>query len=462
MYKIFYHPNEINSAAADFIPFFDNGTFHLFYLFDHRNNAKYGEGVAWYKIETKDFLTFVDKGEMIPRGTIADYDMNCFTGGVIKHDDKYHIFYTGHNVYIKTHGYQNEVIMHAVSDNLDNWVKIPEDTFFAPDGYDRCDFRDPFVYFDESDNLFYMLLCVRKYNDNALRNGETIRMKSTDLKKWEFDRPIYTPRAFQTHECPDLFKIGNLWYLIFSEYSDRSVTCYRIADSPQGPWRKPKNDNFDGRAYYAAKTAFDGNKRYLFGWVPTRMNNKDYDFWMWGGNLVVHEIKTNDEGELIVTPPQQVINAFNKEILKTNLIISEPYGCNVKNIFKEAPSTCLLSFSALPSTDCDRFGILIKQNEIQDNAYEFRFDLANEVLYANRFPCFPQNQFSTYQLHRKLRKTNKYDIKLFKDNDVFVLYVNDEIALSLRVCESFGEGLGLYVGDGEVKFENISLSEITE
>ena len=85
MYKLFYRPKERNSAAADFIPFFDNGIFHLFYLFDHRNNEKYGEGVTWYKVETTDFISFNDKGEMISRGSKQEYDMWGFTGSVIKH-----------------------------------------------------------------------------------------------------------------------------------------------------------------------------------------------------------------------------------------------------------------------------------------------------------------------------------------------------------------------------------------
>lgn len=461
MYKIFYRPSEPNSAAADFIPFFDNDIFHLFYLFDHRNNDKYGEGVTWNKIETKDFINFKDKGEILKKGSKADYDMYCFTGSIIKHQKTYHMFYTGHNTYIKTYGYQNEVIMHAISEDLDHWTKIPEDTFYAPKGYEQCDFRDPFVYYDEKDELFYMLLCVRKENDTALRNGETIRMKSLDLKAWEMDKSIYSPHAYQTHECPDLFKIGKNWYLIFSEYSDRNVTCYRTSKSPTGPWKKPVNDTFDGRAYYAAKTATDGNKRYLFGWIPTRMDNKDNGNWMWGGNLIVHEVNAKKNKELLVRPPQSILNTFAEEFFtKPLLCLSTPHGCEVNTVYQSLPSTHLFSCTAIPSTKCDRFGILIRQNATLDKAYEFRFDLANELLYINHFPCFPQNEFSNYQLQRKLKKTSKYHITLIADEDIYVLYVNDEIVLSFRAYESFGNDLGLYVCDGKVLFKNLQLKKM--
>ena len=63
-----------------------------------------------------------------------------------------------------------------------------------------------------------------------------------------------------------------------------------MSRSLKGPWIAPENDTFDGRAYYAAKTAFDGKRRFAFGWLATREDRKDYNSWNWGGNLVVHEV----------------------------------------------------------------------------------------------------------------------------------------------------------------------------
>ena len=56
------------------------------------------------------------------------------------------------------------------------------------------------------------------------------------------------------HEMPDLFKIGDWWYHIVTEYSDRSKMVYRMSKSLEGPWIAPKDDAFDGRAYYAGRT----------------------------------------------------------------------------------------------------------------------------------------------------------------------------------------------------------------
>jgi beta-fructofuranosidase len=64
--------------------------------------------------------------------------------------------------------------------------------------------------------------------------------------------------------------MGDWWYLMFSTFTDRFVTQYRMSRSIEGPWRAPAVDTFDGRAFYAAKSATDGRRRYLFGWNPTR------------------------------------------------------------------------------------------------------------------------------------------------------------------------------------------------
>ena len=33
-----------------------------------------------------------------------------------------------------------------------------------------------------------------------------------------------------------------------------------------------------------------GTRRFIFGWLATRVGEQDDGAWQWGGNLVVHEI----------------------------------------------------------------------------------------------------------------------------------------------------------------------------
>ena len=157
---------------------------------------------------------------------------------------------------------------------------------------------------------YWLLLAARLRTGPSRRRGCTALCVSKDLKTWQVRDPFYAPGLYYTHECPDLFKMGDWWYLLFSEFSERLVTRYRMARSLSGPWVTPDDDQFDGRAFYAAKTASDGQHRYLFGWNPTREGEKDYGAWHWGGNLVVHEVNQQADGTLTVRVPESVDAAF--------------------------------------------------------------------------------------------------------------------------------------------------------
>lgn len=158
--EIFYKPKD--AWAGDFIPFYSNGQFYLFYLQDWRDRARFGEGTPWYLITTKDFIHFAEHGEMLARGGHDQQDLYVFTGSVTKGEGRYHIFYTGHNPYLRKAGKPEQGVMHAVSDDLLHWKKVPQDTFFSPGGiYEQNDWRDPFVFWNEDAKEYWMLLCAR-------------------------------------------------------------------------------------------------------------------------------------------------------------------------------------------------------------------------------------------------------------------------------------------------------------
>ncbi len=132
----FYKPQ--NAWAGDFIPLYAEGKYQLFYLLDWRNSEKYGEGTPWYRLSTTDFVHFEEHGEVIPRGTKEEQDLFIFTGSAIQANGKYHIFYTGHNHHLAAADKPMQAVMHATSNDLQHWTKIPGDTFFAPtDRYEK-------------------------------------------------------------------------------------------------------------------------------------------------------------------------------------------------------------------------------------------------------------------------------------------------------------------------------------
>lgn len=97
----------------------------------------------------------------------------------------------------------------AGSDHWKRTAKQPEDRL-DPDGVfykneRQRDFRDPYVLWMEPEQQYWMVLCA-----NALKGGGPGLYVSKDLKSWTPDGALKAP----PQECPDLFKIGDIWYLI--------------------------------------------------------------------------------------------------------------------------------------------------------------------------------------------------------------------------------------------------------
>jgi len=179
----FYKPAD--AWAADFIPLYDNGVFQLFYLLDWRDVKNHGEGTPWYRVSTTDFVNFTEHGEMLARGTVDEQDLYVFTGSAIKANGQYHIFYTGHNPHLRKQGKPEQGVMHAVSDDMVKWKKIPEHTFFAlADKYEPHDWRDAFVFWNEDAKEYTMLLAARFKTGIPRRRGVTALCASKDLVKW--------------------------------------------------------------------------------------------------------------------------------------------------------------------------------------------------------------------------------------------------------------------------------------
>jgi beta-fructofuranosidase len=470
MMSVFYQP--VDGVAADFIPLYFDNSFHLFYLKDYRNIEKQGEGTPWFQISTQDFVHFTDHGEMLKRGSVEEQDLYVFTGSAIHAEGKFHIFYTGHNPHLRRRGQPEQAVMHAVSDDLIHWTKLPEDTFFAPqDQYEPHDWRDPFVFWNPDACEYWMLLAARTRQGPSRRRGCTALCASKDLKNWQVRPPFWAPALFFTHECPDLFKMGDWWYLVFSEFSERCVTRYRMSRSINGPWLRPQEDTFDGRAFYAAKTASDGNKRFLFGWNPTRVDLKDDSAWQWGGNLVVHEIHQRADGTLSVGLPDSVSSLFARnmpvvftpalgeaKIQKTqvNLSASGSFACASAGAL---PDCCKIETHICFTPETQGCGLFLRSSDDYEEGYYIRLEPQQNRLVFDRWPRNGDQPF-IIGLDRPidLSTGNSVNMTVLIDGSICEVYVNDEVAMSTRMYEHTHGQWGVFCEEGSVDFIRTSLS----
>ncbi|HLK29360.1 MAG TPA: glycoside hydrolase family 32 protein [Puia sp.] len=467
----FYKPS--NAWAADFIPLFAEGKFQLFYLLDWRDADNHGEGTPWYRISTNDFVNFTEHGEMLPRGTKDEQDLYVFTGSAIHAQNKYHIFYTGHNQHLSDQGKPAQGIMHAVSDDMNKWEKLPSETFFAPaDKYEKDDWRDAFVFWNEEAKEYNMLIAARFKKGISRRRGLTALCASKDLHHWEVKEPFYAPDLYFTHECPDLFKMGEWWYLLFSEFTDRVRTRYRMSRSLHGSWITPKNDDFDGHAFYAAKTASDGKHRYIFGWNPTRSNSKDNGGWEWGGNLVVHQIVQEADGSLSVKVPDTVNAAFRNSTVpsfangngnfKTNqsgVSFNSPHGFSAA-VAGKLPDQCKIEMVAQFEKGTKQLGIMFRCSDDLDKSYYIRLEPANNKLVFDMWPRERSEVDHMAELDRTidLHADAPIKLQLFIDGNKGVAYVNDKVAMNFRAYDLPAGNWGVFTTEGVATFSDVKIA----
>jgi Beta-fructosidases (levanase/invertase) len=481
MKNIFYKPKD--GWVGDTIPFAHDGKFYIYYLHDERKGNtqdEYGYRTSWNLLITEDGVNVKDCKVVLPVGEYDDADYACYTGSVIEgNDGNFHMFYTAQNNYNpKYHrdGKPLQYVAHAISTDLINWEKLPELTFGADERiYEPFDWRDPFVFYNEEEKCFDMLLAARLRGASEKNGGCVGLCRSYDLLHWEAKEPFYNPETYMTHECPDLFKLGNKWYLVYSTFSEKFVTHYRMSDKLSGPWTSPIEDTFDGRAFYAAKTAQVGDKRMAFAWVPTKRGESDFGQYEWGGNFIAHEINQTTDNKLTVKPAEGLINMFNKEFVneKLNKVEIENYEGEKSYVIDGMKDTCMIEAVIEFSEGVRSFGIGLRQDSALANGYYLRFEPFYNRIVADMWPRRIRGVNQWYvdgdkpfmvELERpfdyKSLKDNKVHIRVVADGSIICLYVNDITALTMRAYNLNRTNWGFFVKDGSIRVSDIHMYEV--
>lgn len=458
MHKLYYQfPN---TWFGDCMPFGLGDKFYLYHQRDTRKPCPFGEPFGWDLAVTSDFVTYEDMGTVVPRGTDDEQDQFIFAGSVFEAEGAYHIFYTGYNRDYPKLGKASQVLMHAVSDDLIHWTKTQEKLTFAPqEGYDPDDWRDPFVIWNDEKEEYLLILGARKAGPKTRQTGRTVKFTSKDLKNWKFEGDFWAPGLFTMHEMPDLFKMGDWWYHIVTEYSDRSKMVYRMSKSLDGPWIAPKDDAFDGRAYYAGRTFCLNGQRILFGWVATKEDCDDKKNFEWAGTFVAHEVYQREDGTLGVKIPDTVWNAFAGEEGKDDFVISSPQERTEEVLFKNTGDIFKFEADVEFTEGTTSFGIRVYENEETAESYQFLFHIPENRYIFEKCPNWPWPANQNIGLERpiELKAGRKYKIRFIADDTIGTLYVNG-IALNARMYQQFGESFGLFVTDGEVKVSNCKIA----
>jgi sucrose-6-phosphate hydrolase SacC (GH32 family) len=431
-----WHFRPSTGNFADPIPFFWKGEYHVFYL-----QGDVGP-VPWQHIVSKDLIRWKE----LPTALVSDGAPDSpdgghmFTGCVMEHAGTFHIFYTGHN---PANPRALEVLRHATSRDLIHWTKDP-DFEIGPDGIHYAakrwrNWRDPYVFWNEAERRWWMVVIATDPEHAGGENdfGKAVQglLLSDDLRTWT-QRP-HLPGGLG-EECPDLFRIGDTWYLI-------GGGRYVSGPAPGGPFTAPPHNVIDFPGVYAGKRMFDGKRHIWVGWAWDGPGHSDeavagHGVLSWGGFMCMpRELYPGGQGELFCRPASEIVAMHATEISKP-----DPATPNVLPLPSDGMIECVADIE--PGADLS----LTIREQPDGRAYKLIVRPAKgRITFAT-----PASEW--HRDYCRIDASKPISLRVFTDGTIIECFVNDAYAITRRVYDLDG-GVARAASSGALKIRTLTL-----
>ena len=231
-------------------------------------------------------------------------DGGCFSGSAVEKDGMMYLFYTSVS---DKYGQTQSVAMSEDGIHFKKYEGNP--IILNPPSDGSKDFRDPKV--TVIDGKYYMVIGSGKNG-----TGKVLLYKSEDLLNWEYIGVLYENSDFgEVFECPDFFKIGDHYVLMFSKMiSDINKTQFIIGDF-DGERFYPKSFQSpeNGPQFYAPQTFLDHNgRRILIGWFYN-WEKKLKRGLTFAGALTIPRDVTIEDGKIHLFPVTEAQHLLSNE-----------------------------------------------------------------------------------------------------------------------------------------------------
>ncbi|MDE7453801.1 MAG: hypothetical protein K2N22_05270 [Clostridia bacterium] len=445
-YKRFFLPAKDGNNqgyVGDTMPYYENGRYYVYYLKDGGDSRKH----SVYLATTEDFVTWKEtQTPVLESGDDNAQDSWTGTGSVVKVGSKYYFFYTGHN----SSGSKeyNETIMVAEGTSLTSFVKKAGWQITPPSSLgQKSDFRDPQAYYDSATDTITLTITASQ-GGVARIVKYTLKGNLTGAAYGEiiFTNPVSDTVDCYNLECSDTFKMGNKWYLTFSAQDD--TLWYTTADTQYGPYTaKPKR--LDGKIFYAPKHVSDGTATYMVGWA-----RRSDPVWStesvgaWAGNLLVQKVVSDGSGGICLAP----VDAYLQNTVGRTLLCSDTL--TVKSGDFTNAFTCRERYAVTGEfsyTERGSFGLAFDYDGTAGKYKLISFSPAKQTLSLD----FNNGNTRITEVPIAIKPNEKYSFTYIQEGSVGVMYLNGQIALTVRIYGASGKAVKLFSKNNSVKFENL-------
>lgn len=435
----FYTPGGI---TGDAFPFFFKGEWHLFHM-QMPNIAHH---------VTRDFITYEAYPLVVTRGKLGDPDSNNLaTGCVIENNGDFYCFYTG-----------NQNICLATSTDMKHWKKYENNPLLEGDDihYEKENFRDPFVFFNEEEGLWWMLFGTKVLHELRQRAGCVGLAKSKNLTEWSFAEPLWSPDIGPHADCPQLIQYENQWYLLYLQRNTR----YQYANRPEGPFKRAAAYQLGTMmANAGSRVASDGNRWISWPFITRLKDNNEYGDWEYGGEFCVpRELSLHADGTITEAPVREIVSALHQkkavfDLSHAKSIVGEWQLSNDKAWCK-SPNGGTLLFSDISNNiyiEADinfsvrnmEAHILLRIDAKLDTGYQISLQPATQMLYLR-----PLSHWDT-ELELAARPigivpNQPVKVRIFVSNTILDVFIGDKYSMTARVYRYKAGNVGFEFQDG--------------
>ena len=447
--RMFYLPEKdgvIQPFVGDCMPYYEDGVSYIYYLKEGGDSFRH----SIYLTTTTDFLTYTEYDDPILESSDGPaQDEWIGTGSVVKIDDTYYLFYTGHtDSDIFEYG---ETILLAKGTDPTSFEKVPEWELTPDESLNqKRDFRDPQAYYDEENGK--VVLTVTASQDGTARILKYTL--SSDLTESTYDGIIFTDPVGKVYnlECSDTFQIGDTWYLTYSAQDD--VLWYAAASQPYGPYSEP--ESLDGPLYYAAKHVEDGENSYMAGWVRRSGSERDTrKVNEWAGNLLVQQIRQLPDKSLVLEPVEQISGQFRNAVSldpqDTDLNLSAQNAAKYEEICT-IPESFMLKGSFCFEEGGD-FGLAFDYDDGEEDYKRITISPDKQELSLQ----FRGGSVTPAKESVELNAGSVYNFTYIQEDSVGIFYIDDTTAFTVRLYGVTGKPLFLFTEDNTVLFSDLAL-----
>lgn len=446
-YNIFFQPEMDGTNqpyVGDTMPYYEDGVYYIYYL--KEGGDSYNHSI--YLATTTDFVNYTEYDEPVLAASVSGgQDSWTGTGSVVKVNNKYYFFYTGHTA-AATAEYK-EKIMVAESDSLTSFNKISGWEITPPAELgQKNDFRDPQAYYDPVSGTISLTI-------TASQGGVARILKytvSADLKKADYDGIIFSNSVgnFWNLECSDTFRIGDKWYLTYSAQDD--TLWYASADSRFGPYSEARR--LEGKLFYAAKHVEDGKNTYMVGWARrSESASSTQEVSGWAGNLAVQKVVQKENGDLILAPADSILDQFK---VRRELMIEDTHAfIEAGSLFSYADAfTCYESFMLTGEFTYwgkGSFGLCFDYNGRTDKYKMISINPGGNKLQHS----FNEGSTLIAETDAELVSGENYSFTYIQEGSVGIFYIDGVAALTVRLYGVSGKPIRLFAENNSVLFSSL-------